>query len=355
MANLSRRDFLRAAALVGAAGATGGAAALLGPACRGGPGGPAGLARPSDRSDRPDSSDVGRMARPFQPRNALDRRLAVVKGDDPEAMVARALALLGGIGQLVAPGDLVVLKANICTDQPPKVAATTNPRIVAALVRLCLEAGAREVRVIDHPSGNEADRRARAYETSGIQSAVEATARELGAADKVTVPRIRPELFRAHAIAGATFIREAAFYGPALEADVLINLPVLKNHSGAVVALGLKNLMGLIRDRTALHPRIQEGIVDINRPVGVDLTILDALRGMKRGGPHGRGRAEYVEARTVVAGVDRVALDAWALPLLGLDLNAVGQIREADGVLPIPGGEKGTTDWKKRGIVEGTV
>lgn len=68
-------------------------------------------------------------------------------------LVRRALAALGGLERFVRPGDDVIVEPNICVAYHTYEYATTNPWVVAALVRLALEAGARRVRVMDYPFG----------------------------------------------------------------------------------------------------------------------------------------------------------------------------------------------------------
>ena len=68
-------------------------------------------------------------------------------------MTRHAIAAIGGIERFVKPGNDVIIKPNICTATPLEYAATTNPEVVAALVQLCLGAGAKRVRVMDFPFG----------------------------------------------------------------------------------------------------------------------------------------------------------------------------------------------------------
>ena len=81
--------------------------------------------------------------------------LVVARGGQPEELVRRALAALGGMEQFVHKGDDVIIKPNICVGYHSyEHAATTNPWVVGELVRLCLAAGARRVRVLDQPFGS---------------------------------------------------------------------------------------------------------------------------------------------------------------------------------------------------------
>ena len=93
--------------------------------------------------------------------------LAVVRGGDyPEALVRGALDAIGGLGQFVPAGANVLIKPNICAaDHDYTLAATTNPWVVGALVKMCFEAGAGRVRVFDFPFNGTSPKN---YSSSGI-------------------------------------------------------------------------------------------------------------------------------------------------------------------------------------------
>lgn len=71
--------------------------------------------------------------------------VVVAEKDSPAALVRKAVKALGGMGKFVKKGSKVLIKPNIAFARPPEAAANTNPEVVAELVRLCLEAGAKEV------------------------------------------------------------------------------------------------------------------------------------------------------------------------------------------------------------------
>jgi len=367
--DLTRRGFLRTMGAAGAAGAAG----------------PFGLFGSPVRALAQDQDEEERGAKAFKDPNDLDRRIASARGDDPYAVTVRAVEMLGGMGKLVSEGDLVCVKPNAGWEKSPKVAANTNPAVVAAIVGMCVEAGAREVRVLDMPAESvRKTGRLSVYDISGIEAAVEEEARRAeeraiearasasptpmppptegeGEGEGEPAPReptrvVLHEIvnsgFRKFSIPGATHFPKFGFYVPAVECDVFINVPVLKTHGGVGASIGLKNLMGIIDKRKRLHKPIQEGIVDINRLVRVDLTIVDAWKGMLSGGPRGKGNSRYKDARTVAAGVDRVAVDSYGLHVMGRRHDSVAHIRLASDVIDIPGGEKGTSDWRRRGLIE---
>ncbi|MGQ9665931.1 MAG: DUF362 domain-containing protein, partial [Anaerolineae bacterium] len=98
---------------------------------------------PSPTTARPTATPAPSATAPY---------LAVVRGTAAEEITRQAVAALGGMGRFVKPGDDVIIKPNICNAyHGPEYASTTNPEVVAALVKMCLEAGARRVRVMDLP------------------------------------------------------------------------------------------------------------------------------------------------------------------------------------------------------------
>jgi len=253
----------------------------------------------------------------------LKRGVAVAHGDDPAAITRAAVELLGGMGQLVRRGDVVVIKPNMAWDRPPEMAANTNPEVVAALVRMCREAGAATVKVFDHTASPNP---APSYERSGIAEA----ARKAGA----DVHFVHRDRFRDVAIPGGKALTAWSFYEEVLYADVLINVPVAKHHSTSMLTMALKNVFGMVgNDRGTLHQDIHTKIADLNRAVKVDLTVLDAYRILRRHGPTG-GRLDDVDdsaerARLVIVSRDPVAVDAYGATLFDLKPEDVGFIREA--------------------------
>ncbi|MGC8838106.1 MAG: DUF362 domain-containing protein [Anaerolineae bacterium] len=249
------------------------------------------------------------------PRSAPD--LVVARGGEPEDLVRRALAALGGMERFVRPGDDVIIKPNICVAYHTyEYAATTNPWVVAALVRLALEAGARRVRVMDYPFGGSPEE---AYVRSGIQQEVQAAGgqMELMATFK----------FAEVPIPQGQDLKKWAVYQDALKADVLIDVPIAKHHSLARLTLGMKNLMGLIQNRSAMHRNLGQRLADLASLFRPALTVVDAVRILVDNGPTG-GRLEDVrKLDTVIASPDLVAADAYAATLFGLRPDDLDYVR----------------------------
>ena len=91
--------------------------------------------------------------------------MAIAKSStDPAELVRRAVDALGGMKRFVSRGDIVAIKPNIGWDRQPVHAANTNPLVVAEVVKLAFNAGAKQVIVTD-ASCNEPNR---CFQRSGI-------------------------------------------------------------------------------------------------------------------------------------------------------------------------------------------
>jgi uncharacterized protein (DUF362 family) len=242
--------------------------------------------------------------------------LAVVHGPDPAAITRAAIEALGGMAAFVSAGYDVIIKPNICTDyHTPEYATTTNPSVVATLVTMCLEAGAKRVRVMDYPFGGTATS---AYATSGIGDAVEAAGGEMHV--------MSPSKYKFVDIPQGRDITKVQIYPDILEADLLINVPIAKDHGSTRLTLGGKNLMGVILDRGMMHMNLGQRIADLTSLVRPPLTVIDAVRILTANGPTGGDLADVKQLDTVIASRDIVAADAYATTLFGLTGNDIDYI-----------------------------
>jgi uncharacterized protein (DUF362 family) len=287
----TRSEFLKLAAL-------GGAGATLLSACGGSGSAPVSGEAPAARN--------GRQTSPSAAASSAPSTLAVATGASPADNTARALAALGGMAAFVRPGDVVVVKPNIVTARAPEYAATTNPEVVAALVRLAREAGAKEVLVMDNPTSDPEA----AYEESGIAAAAKAAGG--------SVRYMSEDDFRDYAIPG-TILGRHPLCSAIVEADVLISVPIAKHHGSAGLTLAGKNLMGACDDRGRLHRAgLSRGIAELAAALRPELAVVDATRILVRNGPNGGDLEDVVVKDTVIACADWVAADAYTTGLFGL-------------------------------------
>jgi uncharacterized protein (DUF362 family) len=254
----------------------------------------------SERSQRPIAGLAKEARRDHRvAADALWPKITVAQNGEPQALARQALANLGGMGRFIGKQDVVVLKPNIAWDRTPEQAANTNPDLVAEVVRQCWQAGAKRVIVTD-VSCNEPQR---CFHRSGI----EAAARAAGA--EVILPD--PERFREIDMGGVV-LKSWPVFTPFLEADKIINLPIAKHHILTGATLGMKNWYGILGgQRNQLHQQIHQSLADLASFMLPTLTLLDCYRVLVRNGPTGGNLEDVDLKKTLVAGTDPVAIDAY--------------------------------------------
>lgn len=232
--------------------------------------------------------------------------LALIQGNSPAQLTKEAVALLGGINRFVSKGDVVLVKPNIGWDRTPKQAACTNPEVVKTLVELCLDAGAKQVKVMDNPC-NPARR---TYVRSGIAAA----AKKAGA----KVPYPNDHRLKKMALKGE-WLKDWEVYTDFVEADKIINAPIAKTHSLSRLTMGMKNWLGALGGkRNQLHQKLDFAMVDLAAFFKPVLTVLDGYRILIRNGPQGGRLSDVKLHKTIVAGVDYVAVDAIGATFFGI-------------------------------------
>lgn len=306
MGDISRREALRR---LGAAGLVlGGAAALA--RLRWDQGGAASLS-----GERPQTRDYRlRDAPPELPQLVVAKALAGAE-PDPAALVRKAVDAIGGMRRFISRGDVVVVKPNIGWDRTPIHAANTNPKVVAEVVRLAYDAGAKSVIVTD-ASCNEPNR---CFQRSGIWKA----AYDVGA--DVVIPAAHR--FRQMRLKGEV-LDDWPVYTPLVNADKVINVPIAKHHNLSKYTAAMKNWYGSLGGRrNRLHQNIDVSIADLATFMQPTLTIVDAVRVLMRNGPQGGNVADAKDMHTVIATTDQVAADAYGCQLIGRKAEEIPYIK----------------------------
>jgi uncharacterized protein (DUF362 family) len=234
--------------------------------------------------------------------------------EEAKRLTRSSIDVLGGMGRFVSRGDTVWVKPNIGWDRRPEQAATTNPFVVAALIEMCYQAGAKKVYVSDNPS-NEARN---TFPRSGIQQAAEKAGAEVFFLDE--------RKFRKMAINGKA-LKEWVVYQDVVDCDRFINVPIVKTHNLSKATMGMKNLMGVTGgSRNRFHQDIDNSLVDLAVFLKPQLTVLDAIRVLTANGPTGGNLADVKRRDTLVAGVDQVPVDAVGATLLGYKPEEIGYL-----------------------------
>jgi uncharacterized protein (DUF362 family) len=232
--------------------------------------------------------------------------VAMVHGLDEDAMLRRGLEMLGGIDRLAVSGRRVLIKPNVVNDRAPP--STTSPRVVAAVVRLLRAAGA--VVTVADSSGMLRFPTVENLQATGVQKAAEEAGATVLALEDQPWVRVQPPLARS--------VPKFYVSRPVYEADVFLNLPIVKTHRFAHYSCALKNLVGIVHPRyrpslSFLSGDWHERIAELNLAVHPHLTVADATTMMIAGGPT-TGTPEH--PHVLLFSGDRVALDAVAVAMI---------------------------------------
>lgn len=239
--------------------------------------------------------------------------------------VQECLKPLGGIEQFVQKGQKVLLKPNQTLFLPHKSGSTTSPPLVRVLVKLCFEAGAREVGVAE--AVGHAQQSRNVMDKTGMAAGIKETPAHLIYLDEV-----------AHDV--FDFGEEAGTlrYMPAPEvmdrADVIISVPKAKTHFVDPISCACKNWVGVIPMSYRLS--LQRQIDPYYRATALflkkfrpALTIVD---GAWAGEGQGPGSNDAFWWGWTLASTDPVAVDVTVAKLFGLNWHKVRMAREAADV-----------------------
>lgn len=239
-------------------------------------------------------------------------KVAFVKTRDRTSGLNQALDLLE-LGPF--RGKHLFLKPNFNSADPPP--GSTHDHTLIALVRRLQAQGARRITVGDR-SGMGQTRMVmqrkgifRMADELGFDALV---FDELGAADweRMYIP-------------GGHWRKGFALARPALDAEGIVQTCCLKTHRfGGHFTLSLKNSVGMVAKQVPgdgydymgeLHssPHQRLMVAEVNAAYQPDLVVLDGVDTFVDGGPD---RGKHVDAQVVLAGTDRVAIDAVGVAVL---------------------------------------
>lgn len=235
--------------------------------------------------------------------------LVGIRNGTPRAMFEAAMKSLGGMDRFVKKGNIVVVKPNIGWNKTPAEGANTNPELVHSVVSAAIAAGAKKVYVFD----NTCNEWKACYANSGIERA----ASDAGA---TVVPANADTSYKTVKLKGTKTITEAQVHELWHDADVVINVPVLKHHGSGRMTASLKNLMGVVYDRRFWHRNgLHECIAEFPTFRKPDLNIVDCYTVMMANGPRGINPEDLALKKMLVAGTDLVGVDTAAAKILEVD------------------------------------
>ncbi|MFQ6052656.1 MAG: DUF362 domain-containing protein [Candidatus Bathyarchaeia archaeon] len=264
-------------------------------------------------------------------------KVSIVKGPaSPDSktildMVKGAVGLVGGLDGIVEEGDTVALKPNIVTGRLSGRGVTTDPRVVEALIKLAFEAGAGMVLVVE--GSGYGSPTPEAFALSGIREAAEANGADVVDVDADELVEVE--------VPDPLILDRVSVSRRFYEADVRVNVPVMKTHDQMLMTLGMKNLKGIIpKPQKRLFHRVglAKAIVDLNKAVPLDLTVVDAVHAMEGLGPSFGG---VVEMDVIMASVDVYSLDVVGAQIMGFPPGEVEYLKLASeqGLVDLDGSD----------------
>ena len=201
---------------------------------------------------------------------------------------------------------VVVIKPNLCTAVPDKVVASNTD--VALMEALCTVLLTRTSRIFIGEAGHLRQNPWQAFAASGYVEIARNLGIELVNFSEEPTVNVKCDP-----------IGELAMPRRLLEADVYINVPVLKTHALTYFTGALKNQWGCVpdcHDRLRYHRSINAMLSSIQRLLKPKFSLMDGIVGMQGRGPVA-GEARRLDL--ILASRDAVALDATAMRLVGLD------------------------------------
>lgn len=241
--------------------------------------------------------------------------------DGIEAAAHRIIAHIGGMDSVIRGATIAILKPNFVAGRNAETGSTTSFPLLKAVAEEVRACGAEPV--LCETPGTEFDRDA-TYTILGVE--------QFCAEHGIRIVRVDPEGGEQDWVelrpAGAKRLRH--FRIPRLLSEArLINLPVLKTHVVSTMTLGMKNPMGILPrpDRRAMHTfGIDQSIVDMNRGITPDLTIVDGSVGQDGEGPL---YGEKADLQVLVAGRESLAVDLVCCQLVGVKPRDIPHVKLA--------------------------
>ncbi|MEG0942333.1 MAG: DUF362 domain-containing protein [Angelakisella sp.] len=243
-----------------------------------------------------------------------DAHISVIYGGDPYDMTMTLLRSLN-VAAVIPKTALVAIKPNLVVPKLPDEGATTHVRIAAAVIDYLRSRGFERLFLAE--GSWVGDSTMEAAELCGYS--------RLSKATDVPFYDLKQDGFTTKTVGGISVDVSKRI----LEADYIINLPVLKGHCQTAVTCALKNMKGCISDRSKreFHSMgLHRPIAALNTLLPPQLVIVDGLCGdldFEEGG-------NPVYAGRMFAGWDPVQIDSYGASLLGYSVAEVPYIGMAE-------------------------
>ena len=235
-------------------------------------------------------------------------------GSDAHNMT-KALMEQADVARQIPSGAGVALKPNLVVAASPDSGATTHAGVLSGVIEYLQDHGVKNISIME--GSWIGDDTGRAFRAAGYD--------EISKRYQVPLYDLKHDKTRRV----DTPLRPMEICCRALDADYLINLPVLKGHCQTVMTCSLKNCKGCLPDREKrrFHTEgLMRPIAALAAALRPELTIVDSICGdldFEEGG-------NPIPTRRMLLGTDPVQLDAYGCRLMGLNVAQVPYIQLAE-------------------------
>ncbi len=254
---------------------------------------------------------------------AMDNDIYIVYGSDAYSMTKALLEKVRAENLIKDRDAKIIIKPNFVIAALPESGATTHTEITEATIEYLKERGFENITVA---------------EGSWVGSRTEDAFRLLGyyefekryGVKLLDTKKDKYRTIKSHGIA-------MEVSDVVLDADFIINLPVLKGHCQTLMTHSMKNLKGFLSDRSKrdFHRLgLSEPIAALADAIRPGLILSDSISGdldFEEGG-------NPVETNRMLAATDQFLIDSFAATLMGFDPDEIEYIRIARewGLLSTP-------------------
>ena len=244
----------------------------------------------------------------------MNKNIYMIYGSNLSFMTKRLLESIDVYSQIGAKEKRIVIKPNLVIAGRPDEGATTHTEIVTATIEYLKDGGFNDITIA---------------ESSWVGARTEDAFHLLGYYDiakEYDVSLIDTKRDRFRRIENHGIAMEIA--ETALDAGFIINIPVLKGHCQTLMTHAMKNLKGLLSDKSKrdFHRYgLMKPIAALSDIIRSDLIISDGICGdldFEEGG-------NPVHMDRMMAASDQFLIDAYAATLMGFSPYNIGYIKVA--------------------------
>ena len=236
--------------------------------------------------------------------------IVISYGRDAAESAYAALAA-SDINAYLKRGMETAIKPNLVVPCPASAGATTHPGVVEGIIRYLKDFGITKLKIIESTSVGGSTKKAYKY----------CDYEEMAAKYGVPLIDLKDD--------GATTLRHGDMKidvcNEALNADFLINAPVLKGHSQTRMTCCMKNLKGCVPDseKRRFHSLgIHKPVAALNMLLKTGYCVVDGICGdlsFEEGG-------NPVEANRIIVGRNPLTVDSYCAELIGYRPDDIGYI-----------------------------